>query len=795
MLSFRNRLLILLIGLVVGAQTVTLFTALASTKATVRKDAGVQLGNGATSARQQLESRGQLLTIAATALAADYPFRQLVATGDRATLASALDSLATRTGKEPADVALALDPDGGLMAQGEHTDDIEPELIAAIADAEASDEEGAQFLVAPTGVYQMVTAPVLAPDEIARIALGFKVDIRLAQVLSEQVGTDVAFLSGAGDARRFVVGTDPRLNDAHPSSWSGLSATPTVASIGDEQYLAMITHLATQGRPLDLVLLSPMREVMAPYRQLALILGLIIGVTIAAAVVAGIYLGGGAARPVQQLARGAARVAQGDYSAPVDGSSGGRELANLAQAFNTMQRGIAERESRLRHQARHDGTTQMPNRLFAEEWLTAELAALAPNARLGVVWLALTNLQEVSASLGFEIAEKLVQHLAENLGDLAGEHTLVARMDASHFVVAASPMSDAALQALLTDMRERARRPLTTAGITLRAAVVLGAAMAPRHGHGATELLRCAEAALETAIQQRQSQSMFERASDEAQRRALQLGADLPQALQSGQLSLVFQPKFRVNDRTPRGVETLARWKHPEFGNVSPAEFIPIAERTGASGLVTRWVLRNSLAQLAAWHRQGIRVEMAVNLSAADIVDPDMLEYILGALRDARLPASSLMLEITESVLLHEPETARRNMEMLRVAGVRFSIDDFGTGYSSLSQLRELPADELKIDMSFVRKITLGAEHAAVIRAIVDLGQGLGLRTVAEGVEEEEQWRALADLGCDYVQGYLTGRPAPADELTPKLLAMRDSDTESEPRTASLRVLELRRSD
>ncbi len=795
MLSFRNRLLILLIGLVVGAQTVTLFTALASTKSTVRKDAVVQLGNGARSAQQQLESRGQLLTVAATALAADFPFRELVATGNSATIATALDSLATRTGKKPADVALALDPDGALMAQGENTDDIEPELIAAIADAEASDAEGAQFLVAPTGVYQVVTAPVLAPDEIARIALGFAVDTRLAQEISEQVGSDVAFLAGAGDARKFVVGTSPVFAAADLTSWSGLSDTPSVASIGGEQYLAMISHLATQGRPLDLVLLSPMRDVMAPYRQLALVLGLIIGITIAAAVVAGIYLGGGAARPVQQLAEGAARIAEGDYSAPVDGSSGGRELANLAQAFNTMQQGIAERESRLRHQARHDGATGLPNRLFAEEWLTAELATLEPDAKLGVVWLAVTNLQEVSASLGFEIAAQLVRHLADNIGGLAAGHTLVARVDASHFVVAATPMSDAALNALLIDVRERARRPLTTAGIRLQAAVVLGAAMAPRHGQSATELLRCAEAALETAIQQKQPQSLFERASDEAQRRALQLGADLPQALQSGQLHLVYQPKFRMSDRKPRGVETLVRWKHPEFGNVSPAEFIPIAERTGASGLVTRWVLRNALAQLAAWQQQGIRIEMAINLSAADIVDPDMLEFILGALRDARLAASSLMLEITESVLLHEPETARRNMEMLRVAGVRFSIDDFGTGYSSLSQLRELPADELKIDLSFVRAMTQGAEHVAVIRAIVDLGQGLGLRTVAEGVEEETQWRLLADLGCDYVQGYLTGRPMPAEDLTPKLLVVRDSDTDSESHTSSLRVLELRRRD
>jgi EAL domain-containing protein (putative c-di-GMP-specific phosphodiesterase class I) len=300
---------------------------------------------------------------------------------------------------------------------------------------------------------------------------------------------------------------------------------------------------------------------------------------------------------------------------------------------------------------------------------------------------------------------------------------------------------------------------------------------------------------VETAIQQRQPSAFFERASDEMQRRRLKLGTDLPQALHSGQLHLRYQPKFRVSDRSPRGVEALLRWQHPVFGNVSPAEFIPIAERTGNLGMLTRWVLREALAQLSTWQRENIYIEVAVNLSATDIVDPGMLEYILGALRDARLAASALTLEITESVLLHEPELARRNMEMLRIAGVRFSIDDFGTGYSSLSQLRELAADELKIDQSFVRALGGGNGGIALVRAIIDLARGLGLRTVAEGVEHEAQWQRLAELGCDYVQGYLVGRPQSADELTPQLRAAAVRERESEARTASLRVLELRRKE
>jgi EAL domain-containing protein (putative c-di-GMP-specific phosphodiesterase class I) len=208
---------------------------------------------------------------------------------------------------------------------------------------------------------------------------------------------------------------------------------------------------------------------------------------------------------------------------------------------------------------------------------------------------------------------------------------------------------------------------------------------------------------------------------------------------------------------------------------------------------LTRWVLGSALRQLATWHAAGLHMEVAVNLSATDLVDPDLLEHILESLRKVHVPADSLMLEITESAFIHDGATASRNMELLRVAGVRFSVDDFGTGYSSLSQLRQLAVDELKIDQSFVRGLATNAEDAAIIRAVIDLGHGMGLRIVAEGVEDDAQLQRLADLGCDYAQGYLISRPLPAAELDPLLRRAGLGSGETQTQTASLRVLELRR--
>jgi len=783
MLSFRNRLLILLIGLVVGAQTVTLLTALPRTRTIVLENAGSQLLGGAELVNQQLKSREELLAFGVDLLAKDYALKQALGRDEQATAASALANHAQRI---RASLALALNQEGKLIASGEGMS-VDPELMAVIGTDKAVDS-GGLFAVTTHGVHQVFTVPV---DEIGRIAMSFTVDVELAKKLSAQTGAEVAFLAGTEGDRRFVASTLPGPQQDGNSLHASLHDTAAITDIGGQQYLATVTHLTTQGPALDLALLKSMDTVMTPYRNLRQGLLLAIGATLAAAIIAGIYLGRSAARPVQSLAAGAARIAAGDYSERVEGS-GGLELEHLAQAFNSMQAGIADRESRLMQMATHDAATGLPNRVYAEQWLSRRLQALGRGEHVGMVLIAVTNLQEISASLGNEVTEQLVLHLARSLQGWSGENGLVARIDATHFAVATSPVTEGGMNAFVPLVCERSQTPLATAGITLQAVTVLGAVVTSRHGGNAAELLRCAEAAVETAIQQRQPYAFFERASDELQRRRLKLGSDLPGALQSGQLHLLYQPKFRMLDRRAKGVEALARWQHPEFGMVSPVEFVPIAERTGASGALTRWVLRTALAQLSAWQKQGLRIEVAINLSAADIVDPNILQFILEALRDTQLAPGLLTLEITESVLIHEPQVARQNMALLRVAGVRFSIDDFGTGYSSLSQLRELAVDELKIDRSFVVGLTDGTEQGAVIRAINDLGHGLGMRIVAEGVEHEAQWRLLAGMGCDFAQGYLTGKPQTAEELTPQLLAANPGGADSAA-TASLRLLETRR--
>jgi diguanylate cyclase (GGDEF)-like protein len=771
MLTFRNRLLILLIGLVLGAQTVTFLTALARASATERQRADAQLEAGAQIARKLIDYRERQLANAVAVLVADYGLKEAVASADTATLSSALGNHATRVG---ADLTVAFNLEGAVLATGEGTRPIDAALARALVEQGEHSADVPRFVVSGDDIYQVFVAPVRAPDEIARVALGFAVNDTLAREMRDLVGVDVTFLT-----------------DTTRDSMAAVGALPAVVRLSNGDYLAMLTRLSTVQPNVDIALSKPMDEVLAPYHQLALNLSFIFGATLIAAVIAGIYLGRSAARPVQRLAEGALRVAAGDYSTHVD-ASGGQELANLAEAFNGMQTGIAQREARLLHVARHDDATGLPNRRHAEEWLAARAHKAGDTSETAIVMLGVTNLQELSAGLGSGIADEMIRHLSAQLTRWQGDSGLVARIDTARFVVLVDGTTANAIPALARAVRTSALLPLHTAGVSLQAAVVVGVARSPTDSGNAVEALRCAEAAIEAAVEAHQPIGFFERADDEAQRRRLKIGVDLPEAIAGNALHLVYQPKLRLSDRHCGSVEALVRWQHPDFGAIPPSEFVAIAERTGASGALTRWVLGSALRQLAAWHAAGLRMEVAVNLSATDLVDPDLLEHILESLRKVHVPADSLMLEITESAFIHDGATAGRNMELLRVAGVRFSVDDFGTGYSSLSQLRQLAVDELKIDQSFVRGLATSAEDAAVIRAIIDLGHGMGLRIVAEGVEEEAQLLRLAELGCDYAQGYLISRPIPAVELSPLLHKSRTSG-ETQVQTASLRVLELRR--
>jgi predicted signal transduction protein with EAL and GGDEF domain len=319
-------------------------------------------------------------------------------------------------------------------------------------------------------------------------------------------------------------------------------------------------------------------------------------------------------------------------------------------------------------------------------------------------------------------------------------------------------------------MAQRTGRALERAfalgGVSIDVRASMGIALYPVHADDAGTLLKRADVAMYDAKRNHQPFAVYESVRDEHSMRRLAILSELRHAVASDQLEVHYQPKIDFATERVVHLEALARWRHSVHGMMPPDEFIPIAEQSGNIGMITKWVLRRALEDCAAWGRSGLDLGVAVNLSALDLYDSDLPTFINGLLHDRGLPASRLVLEITESAVMKDPTHATRTLRELKERGIALAIDDFGTGYSSLAHLRRLPVDELKIDKSFVVNLDGAAsEDGVIVRSTIELGHNMGLKVIAEGVESAEGWQVLKQFGCDMAQGYYISRPLPAPEL------------------------------
>jgi diguanylate cyclase (GGDEF)-like protein len=784
MRSFRNRLLVLIIGLVIAAQTVTLLAVLGRTQSAVRSRANEQLNAGAAVAKQLLDYRATQLANAVGVLAADFGLREAVASGDRATILSAARNHSRRIG---ADLLLVLDVDGKVMAASRPIGVLSTDTVSQLTPETTS----SAFLQIENASYQVLAVPIRAPDPIAFVAIGFVIDQKLALELKQLLDVDVAFVvSASGQAT--VASTSLPTAGQQSATDTLIRAIalrePHEAQVAGADFLTVSERLNSGDHALAILLLKSMDAVNAPYIELRNTLTLIAFLSVVLATVVGIRLGRAATRPVEQLVAGVQRIERGDYGSPIE-VPGTEEFAQLASSVNAMQRGIADRELRITHQSRHDPVTGLPNRQHFET-LLAERMQGATGELISVAIIEVADLRHFSANLGLQFADQVLLELGQRLTREVELVNLVARLQGARFAFATVKLRRSAVESLIKNLCQELRTRLRVDGVNVRIVTVAGLAFAPEHGDTPAELLRRAEIALDAARSANVQVRVFEADQEVQQLRRLRLSADLPDSVGTGQMHLVFQPKVSVKSRRVRGAETLVRWHHSTLGDVSPGEFVPLAESTGATGILTRWILRAALRQLGAWRRDGFKFELAVNLSAGDIIDPELPDYVLEQLQANGLPTTALILEITESAVMRDVKVAARNMEQLRVAGVRFAIDDFGTGYSSLSQLKGLPVDELKIDRSFVRDAADDEDDALIVRSTIELGHSMGLRVVAEGVETEAAMQLLAQMGCDEAQGYHIAKPMDATRFTEYLRANQQDSADAD--TAVHRALKLR---
>lgn len=440
-------------------------------------------------------------------------------------------------------------------------------------------------------------------------------------------------------------------------------------------------------------------------------------------------------------------------------------------------------EADLRELATHDALTGLPNRLMLQDRMSqAGARAARQGSKLAVLLLDLDGFKAVNDSISHAAGDELLREMADRLRATVRESDTVARMGGDEFVVLLEDLEEGGDAALVAErVLERCSEIVGVEGSEVRTPPSIGIALWPDDADDVDAILRSADMAMYEAKKRGgSSYSFFDARMREETFRHLQLRADLERALELGQLRLLHQPLYELHGGAIRGTEVLLRWEHPTQGMISPAEFIPEAERSGLIVPIGRWVLETACARLAQWRRCGAEdLRVAVNVSVRQLREPGFVDVVRAALERSELPPSALEIEITESAAFSEPELAERALAELAELGVRILIDDFGSGHSSLDRLKALPVHGLKIDRSFLRNISEDARDAALVVAIIAMARALDIEVIAEGVETPEQLESLRTmrsgdaraLACDRVQGFLFSRPVRAEALEAMIFA------------------------
>ncbi len=426
-------------------------------------------------------------------------------------------------------------------------------------------------------------------------------------------------------------------------------------------------------------------------------------------------------------------------------------------------------EEQIRHLAHYDALTDLPNRTLFHERLRQELAQATSASQLAVLYIDIDEFKSVNDSLGHMIGDELLKSVASRLGACVEGTDFVARLGGDEFAIVKTRLKDPVEVAkLAAQVLETIRAPYNCLGNQLTSDASIGVAMAPQHGTDLEQILKNADMAMYAAKSAgRRTWRFFEPSMDAHVRARRQLETDLRKAIAEEALEVYYQPCLNLQNGTITGCEALVRWRHPERGMISPAEFIPLAEETGLINEIGEWVLAKACNEAASWP---VAINVAVNVSPVQFRSGTLALKIVAALAESGLSAQRLELEITEAVLIRDDETALEILHQLRAIGIRIALDDFGTGYSSLSYLKRFPFDKIKIDRCFVNDLA-EATDSSIVKAVVNIAAARHMTTTAEGVETERQQDLLRRLGCTEMQGFLFSAPKPAEEVRRMLLA------------------------
>jgi diguanylate cyclase (GGDEF)-like protein len=737
-MALRTRIAVTFLLLLTAVLAAALGAVSVTNHGNAEREVQRQLSVGVSVFSRLLESNRRQLTQAAQAVAADYGFREAVATRDTDTLVSVLENSGERIGAGMV-VLTSLNGEviaaSGLQVKAGTAFPVSPLQRSRMAD------EGSTSLMVDNGrIFQFVTVPVRSPLPVALISMGFELDHKAASELADITGLAVTLsVNSAG-------------------RWTDVVSTMPAGARGQSDVVTRRIEMSRYGNAEVVAVLSrSLADARAPFERLTNVLFLIAAASMIASALAAFWLARNITRPLQDLTQAVDQMRGGAYDVALRVQRRD-ELGVLAEGLQLMQTAVQSRDQSIRRLAYEDSLTGLMNRTAFGAALGRALAD-AGGAQIAVAVINLDRFRRINEHLGYSVGDAVLTKMAQRLASVPSVNSAVARFAADQFAAFTRLRDAAALQAWGTSLVMALSEPVFVEAQPIDINATVGLALAAPDAPTADELLRCADLALEHARREKRALAAYHEAFKPAARDQLSLLGELRHAVERDELRLFFQPKIDLKTGRVAGAEVLLRWQHPTRGLLQPADFIPFAEQTGFIRRLTRWTLDHAIAQGARWQQADKALSLAVNISAEDIGDVRLDSRVASLLTRHQLPPALLTLEVTESGFIEDPTRALRVLDAIAALGVSLSIDDFGTGYSSLSHLARMPVHEVKIDRSFVLGLESDPEFAPVVRSAIDMGHGLGLKVVAEGIETEAAAARLRNFGCDIAQGYLYAKP------------------------------------
>lgn len=755
-LPLKQRIFKLLGGLVAMLAVAFIVVQWYATSDYANKQIRSDLAVGEQVIREVFANREKLLFNAADVLTSDFGFKAAIASGDVPTMNSAL---ANQRERIAADLMAAHNLNGEVVAQdGLSHPSFKSYILPGLLRQQVQRDGGAiSFLLVDGKLYQAIVLLTSAPDPIGLTLVAFEVDQELLHQVKSIINLDI-LMRVRSDTHNLTISS--LSGDVLVQAEGGLSPEATSLHLSQANWVST-SFPYESGNPslkIEVALTDQLARWHADFR---LLLQETIAIAVLVLVIAlglGLWFAGNLSKPLAALVGRANRIAEGDYTSAEPVISRSEEINRLSQAIEVMQQGIQQRENTIQYQANHDELTG----LFSRAQICRVIEDRLQNGEhFQAVGMKASGFREVNAAFGLQAGDACMVSLAERLKRLGG---VAARLNGNELLwLPSEKISEAYLRTTLAELEA----PHTMGEIELTIKLAGGLVELPAHADTTSKVLRYASVATDAAQLQNPRVMKYSEGMEEARIKRLSVLRELEKALQldSPELQLFYQPKLDLHTGAIAKVEALMRWNSSVLGFVPPDEFIPIAERAGLINKVTRWVVRRAISDCRICVKNGLDIKLAINLSVHDVANTVLMREIEQNLQEAGLGHDSLEFEITESDLMSEPGKAINLLQSFRDKGFGLAIDDFGTGYSSLAYLKSLPVTELKIDKSFVLKLSQDEGDQTIVRSIIDLAKRFDLKVVAEGVETDSALRLLRDWGCDWAQGYHISRPVSLSDL------------------------------